>query len=111
MRANYGQRLLVTTLEEKSRSQPEQAFCLLPRSANLQDGFYEVTYKQIQMSVDYTTQWLQNNLGPFSPNETIAYMGLPDLRYNIFFYAAIKLHLKVSPCMYEISMIPSLTGG
>lgn len=111
MRPNYGQRLLVTTLEEKARSEPQKAFCLLPRSTNLQDGFYEVTYKQIQSAVDYTTQWLQNNLGPFSPNETIAYMGLPDLRYNIFFYAAIKIHLKVSPCKYKIFTIFSLTGG
>ncbi|KAE8557065.1 hypothetical protein EYB25_001771 [Talaromyces marneffei] len=95
MGTKYGRRLLITTLEEKARSQPERVFCLLPRSSDLQDGFYEVTYKQIQTGVDYTARWLQNNFGPFSPNETIAYMGLPDLRYNIFFYAAVKLRLKV----------------
>lgn len=109
MSVQYGQRLLIATLEEKARSRPEQAFCLLSRSSNLQDGFNEVTYKQIQTAVDYTTQWLQNNLGPFSPNETISYMGLPDLRYNIFFYAAVKLRLKVSTCVYKIFISPCLT--
>ena len=92
---------MVATLEEKARSKPEQTFCLLPRSADLQDGFSEVTYKQIQTAVDYTTHWLQNNFGPFSPNETVAYMGLSHLRYNLFFYAALKLRLKVNPSIYN----------
>lgn len=96
MSAQYGQRLMVATLEEKARSKPEQVYCLLPRSADLQDGLSEVTYKQIQSAVDFTTHWLRDNFGPFAPNETVTYMGLSDLRYNILFYAALKLRLKVN---------------
>jgi hypothetical protein len=96
MSPQYGQRLLIATFEEKARSNPEQPFCLLPQSSDLQNGFYEVKYKQMQTAVDYMTQWLQNNFGPFSPNETVSYMGLTDLRYNVFFYTAVKLRLKVS---------------
>lgn len=109
MSNRFGQRLLVTTFEEKARSHPEQAFCLLPRSSDLHNGFYEVTFKQMQTAVDYTTHWLQNNLGPFSPNETVSYMGLSDLRYNIFFYAAVKLRLKVSATVSYYFLSPCLT--
>ncbi|EED20986.1 NRPS-like enzyme, putative [Talaromyces stipitatus ATCC 10500] len=95
MSTQYGHRLLVATLEEKAHSHPEQVFCLLPRSSNLQDGFYEVNYKQVQTAVDYTAQWLKTKFGQFSPNETVSYMGLPDIRYNIIFYAAVRIRLKV----------------
>jgi hypothetical protein len=86
---------MVSAIEELAQHQPERVFAFIPSSADLQDGFREVTFKEIKFAIDYAVKWLQDGFGAFSLHETVSYIGLPDLRYNIFFYAAMKLRLKV----------------
>lgn len=95
MAEQYGRRLMVGVLEEETQHNPQRVFALIPASSDLQDGFRQVTFQQVKAAVDYTVHWLQDGFSTFSQHETLAYVGVPDLRYNILFYAALKLRLKV----------------
>ncbi|KAH8689541.1 putative NRPS-like enzyme [Talaromyces proteolyticus] len=95
MIAQYGRRLLVSVIEEEAKYNPDRVFAWIPKTSDLQDGFRPVTFKQIKVAIDWTVHWIRDNFGETSVHETVSYVGVSDLRYNVFFYASLKLRLKV----------------
>ncbi|KAL8938631.1 MAG: hypothetical protein Q9211_003115 [Gyalolechia sp. 1 TL-2023] len=91
----YGLRLLPQVLDDLARSKPERVFASVPKTFELKDDFREVTVLQLSRSVDRLARWLEECIGRSSTFETIAYLGLPDLRYTIVFLAAVKCGYKV----------------
>ena len=94
MALQYGCRLMVTVLENEAQSNPERTFASVAKSSNISDGFYEVTFRQMKAAVDSVVDILRSHYHTLSHNETLSYLGVPDLRYNILCYAAWKCRLK-----------------
>ena len=93
----YGRRLLPRVLDDEAISNPERPFAAIPRSEDLAHGFRDVTFGQVANAVNHIAFRLQTNLGPLKHDfETLTYVGIPDLRYNLVFYAAVKCGYKVS---------------
>lgn len=97
-RPAYGQRLLPVILDEDAHTTPNRVFAAIPNSADLRDGFLDVTVARIATAVDFVAYQLQSEYGATLPqnHETLTYIGVPDLRYNIVFYAAVKCGYKVT---------------
>ena len=51
--------------------------------------------RQVLNAVNRCAHWLEHIIGRSTVFETLSYMGLPDLRYAIFFLAAVKCGYKV----------------
>ena len=93
----FGRRLLPTVLDDEAVSNPRRPFAAIPRSEDLAHGFTDVTFAQVANAVNHVAFRLQCNLGPLRHDfETLTFVGIPDLRYNIAFYAAVKCGYKVS---------------
>lgn len=92
----YGSRLLPQVLDDLARSKPQRIFASIPKTFELKDGFRDVTVLQVSRSVNRLAWWIEANIGKSLTFETIAYLGLPDLRYAILFLAAVKCGYKVS---------------
>lgn len=92
-------------VEERARETPDRTYAIIPKSDNLQDGFINFTYNQLQKAIDSMSWWLDQNLGESVILETIAYMGASDLRYLFLYVAAIKTRRKV------LSTLPFLMYG
>ncbi|TAQ86650.1 hypothetical protein B7494_g5036 [Chlorociboria aeruginascens] len=95
---NYGRRLMPTVLRSEAKHNPTRVFALAAKSDNVDDGFREVTFQQVAQATNYTSHWLQKRFenGNKPPKlVTLAYIGVPDLRYNILFYAAAQCRYKV----------------
>lgn len=94
----YGRRLLVSILDEEARSMPERVFAAVAKSTDVSDGFRDVSIATIATAVDYLAHQLRSIYGPALEQdfETLTYIGLPDLRYAIVFYAAVKCGYKVT---------------
>ena len=97
-RPAYGRRLLPAILDHEAHTTPDRIFATIPKGADLQDGFVDVAVAQIATAVNFVAYELLSEYGPSSPKnyETLTYIGVPDLRYNIVFYAAVKCGFKVS---------------
>ncbi|KAL8833479.1 MAG: hypothetical protein Q9170_004253 [Blastenia crenularia] len=91
----YGSRLLPQVLDGLAKSKPERIYASVPATFDLKDGFRDVTVLQLSRAVDRFAWWLEENIGSSSTFETIAYLGLPDIRYTIVFLAAVKCGFKV----------------
>ncbi|KAL8793203.1 MAG: hypothetical protein Q9195_004233 [Heterodermia aff. obscurata] len=93
----YGKRLLPKVLDEQAQSNPDKVFAAIARSDVLSDGFRDVTFSQVAQAVNSLAYVLQSTFGPTLNYdfETLTYIGVPDLRYSIVFYAAVKCGYKV----------------
>lgn len=94
---DFGRRLLPCILDDEAKNNPQRVFASLVRSHDLSQGFEDVLFQQVANAVNDVAYTLKAVFGP-RPNhdfETLTYIGVPDLRYNIICYAAIKCGYKV----------------
>lgn len=86
-----------TILDEEAQANPNRVFAAIAKSTDLTEGFRDVTFAELANAVNYMAHQLQAKFGRELEHDfqTLTYIGLPDLRYNILFYAAIKCGYKV----------------
>ncbi|KAL8811781.1 MAG: hypothetical protein Q9200_001513, partial [Gallowayella weberi] len=90
----YGQRLLLTLLDDLARDRPDELYSLAPKTKDITDGFHEVTFRDFARSVNKVAFWLERTIGRSTTFETVAYIGAADLRYYVVAFAATKLGFK-----------------
>ncbi|KAI9932541.1 hypothetical protein ASPWEDRAFT_144517 [Aspergillus wentii DTO 134E9] len=89
-----GQRLLATLLDELARKQPTRRFATIPKTANIDDGFVDISIADLANAVNYMAGWIQKNLGCSSDHASLAYLGANDVRYFVFILACSKTGYK-----------------
>jgi hypothetical protein len=94
-----GARTLSETLDYLASVQPHRAYASIPTSIELSRGFRDVTLQQMVHAIDARAWWLSDLFGNSDSFETIAYVGVADLRYVVFFHAAVK-------CGYKVCELP-----
>lgn len=102
MSSSYGSRLLPVVVDETAKRQPDLPYAYVPISSNVGDGFKAITFHEIAAATDHMAAWIHQNLGRSTSFDTIAYMGLGDLRYVVVFLAAVK-------CGYKVGRLPILS--
>lgn len=91
----YGERLLPQIIDANAQNEPEKIYALVPLSADVTQGFRKITYKELASAVNVIAWWIHREIGHSDNFETLAYIGASDIRYAIFFFAAIKCGYKV----------------
>lgn len=95
----YGKRLIPQIVDELARSEPTRIYASFPLSTNVSDGFRDITFKELAQAADAAAWWLEKMIGRSDASETLAYIGLSDIRYTIVFLAAVKCGFNVSLCI------------
>ncbi|OJD31552.1 nrps-like enzyme [Diplodia corticola] len=85
---------LLEALQKQAKEEPDRIYASYALSADLSDGFRNVTVGELLRAIDVLAWWLHNGWGRSEDFGTVAYVGSSDLRYAIFFYAAIKCGFK-----------------
>ncbi|KAJ4344664.1 uncharacterized protein N0V89_012408 [Didymosphaeria variabile] len=84
-------RLLNHVLDDIAHSTPSQVFASIPKSlTTFADGFHKVTYRELSNAVNAIAAHLETAIGKGTSTETLAYVGLQDLRYVILLLGAVK---------------------
>lgn len=88
---SYGERLCVHVADDLARKTPARIYATVTNSPqSMGDGFRDITIKQFANAVNYAAWGIKLQFGESKVFDVIAYIGTPDIRYAIFFYAAIK---------------------
>lgn len=95
---HYGNRLLPKVLDDVAEANPNRLYAAVPRSNNLKDGFIDITFKDMARCVNFFASLLEKTLNCHTDLETVAYLGLPDLRNVVVLIAGLKLGYKVKLC-------------
>lgn len=91
----YGDRFLHSVFDEISVTTPSRLYASIPVSTDLAEGFQDFTFGAVAHCVDVFANSIQKNIGCSDKEETIAYMGIPDLRNVVVFLAAVKCGYKL----------------
>ena len=83
-------RPLTRIVDEIAVTQPEAVWATIPNSGDAKDGCTIVTFAHLATAVNYTSHWIESTIGPCKGRETIAYMGINDIRYVIIILATLK---------------------
>ena len=97
--ASYGSRLMPCVVDELSASTPSRVYASVPVSSDLSEGFRDVTFREVAAATNSLARRITAQIGRSETFETIAYIGSADLRYAIFFLAAVKCGYKVLPSL------------
>lgn len=95
-RPAYGLRLMPSVLDDLAKSSPNKLFASIPKTSDVTQGFRDITAADFARCVNFTATWLENKFGCSDDFETIAYVGIGDLRGAVIFLAAVKCGYKVS---------------
>ncbi|KAL0261671.1 Histone transcription regulator 3 [Diplodia seriata] len=85
---------LLETLQKQARDEPDRTYASYALSTDVSEGFRDVTVGDLVRAIDAFAWWLHAGWGRSEDFGTVAYIGPSDLRYAIFFYAAIKCGYK-----------------
>jgi hypothetical protein len=95
MDTRYGSRLMPVVVDQIANSQPDLLYASVPLTASIGDGFKGVTFLDIASATNSVAAWIDRTYGRSANFDTIAYMGIGDLRYVVVFLAAVKCGYKV----------------
>src|ERR1700712_3708972 len=88
-RLPIGERLLPSLVEEYVRHEPEKLISVFPQDEKM-TTWHEVTYSELLTACDALAWLITDAVGRSETFETIGYMGANDIRYTIFWLAAMK---------------------
>lgn len=86
----YGRRLLPSLIDERARSNHSRPYASIPFSKNVADGFRDISYCEFAQAINKCALWIIDQFGRSSNADTLVYLGLSDLRYQILAMAAVK---------------------
>lgn len=72
---DLGRRLIPRILDEISVSEPDRIVYSIAKSADISQGFTEVSARKFANAVNKTARWLQELLGISDSFQTIGYIG------------------------------------
>lgn len=88
-------RSLTTLVHQLATDKPQGLWVKIPASPDGEADWRNVTWSQFSQAVDAMAHWMKSNLGPGMEGETVAYIGINDIRYPIVMLAAVEAGYKV----------------
>ncbi|TGO66672.1 hypothetical protein BOTNAR_0056g00110 [Botryotinia narcissicola] len=95
--APHRQRQLLTHIVDgMAKHRPNSLYAEIPKSlTSYEDGFQKVTYANLANVINGLAHWIYHTLGPGENFQTLAYIGMNDIRYNALILAAVKTGYKI----------------
>ncbi|KAI4718333.1 acetyl-CoA synthetase-like protein [Aureobasidium sp. EXF-10727] len=93
--ANCGRRLLPNFIDEIAAEKPDLTFVEIPKSTDMSDGLYRISFRDLAGSIDKCAWWIHSQLGTGHGFPTLAYIGPHDLRYLFLVFGACKAGYKM----------------
>ncbi|KAG9498318.1 hypothetical protein J7337_011215 [Fusarium musae] len=99
--AELGRRLIPRILDDMSRDEPDRVIYSIAKSADISEGFDEITARDFADAVNKTAWWLEGLVGKSESFQTIGYIGLRNsIEAALGLLEATKCALWVHPVDY-----------
>lgn len=93
---DYSKKLLPVAIDEIASNEPTRIWVSLPIDDwDLSQGFEDISFARLAKAVDRVAHAIEAQFGRSLTFDTIAYIGVPDVRYQIVQVAAIKTGYRV----------------
>lgn len=93
---DVGRRLLPAVIDQLARDEPDRAWASLPRDDyDLTQGFEDISYARFANAINKLAWFIEGQVGRSTTFETVAYLGVADVRYHMMQMAVCKTGHKV----------------
>ena len=92
---NAGKRLVAHIIDDMALREPGRTLYVAGKSQQVSDGTFDISAKDLAQCVNYTSWWIMRVFGRSDEYETLAYIGITDIRYLVFIIACNKTGYKV----------------
>lgn len=93
---DYCKKPLPAAIDDIARNDPARVWASLPVDDwDLTQGFEDISFRRLARAIDKVAHALDADFGHPSTLQTLAYIGIPDLRYQIAQAAAVKAGYKI----------------
>ncbi|KAF4542643.1 Ochratoxin a non-ribosomal peptide synthetase [Lasiodiplodia theobromae] len=99
----FADRLITRRVDELAASQPFRTWVSVPQSNDISGQWREITFHELSQAVDGMARWIERTIGAGTARETVAYLGINDVRYTVVILAMIKANRK--------ALLPSLRNS
>jgi hypothetical protein len=82
-------------LDEHAAAPKPRLYASIPKDRDLSGGFMDISCFDMAKCVNFMAHWITARLGTSTEFETLAYVGIPDLRSVAVFLGAVKCGYKV----------------
>lgn len=90
-----GGRLLPHIVDAQAQFNPLRVWASYARSSDLSKGFRDINFKELAQAVNNVAWYIDSEVGRSACFQTVAFIGVSDIRYAVFFLAAVKCGYKV----------------
>ncbi|KAF4633769.1 hypothetical protein G7Y89_g4340 [Cudoniella acicularis] len=90
-----GKRPIPTVIDELAITDPTRVIFSVPLTANIKDGFEDITFDALSRAINRCAWWMERTLRRSETFETLNYVGPQDLRYVVLLFASIKTGYKL----------------
>lgn len=115
MNAALGEQLLPRIVDLAAEQDPDREYACIARDFDMSKGIVKVTMARLANAVNGVAHWIDTSLRLPTPFSTIAYLGVPDIRYTFIVLAAVKCGHKVSDarisCRAQLQITSSSRGA
>ena len=109
-KAKYGDRYLHSVFDDVCITEPDRLYASVHVSIDQGVDFIDLTFGDVAHCVNVFASLLERTIGRSNTSETVAYLGIPDIRNVIVFLAAVKCGYKVWHAPRMIWRIADLTS-
>jgi acyl-coenzyme A synthetase/AMP-(fatty) acid ligase len=67
--------LLPQVLENVAQDEPTRTWCTVPHSPDLQNGWKDITFEELNDAVNGFARWVEHNIGVGNGKEVMTYIG------------------------------------
>ncbi|KAL0258295.1 putative NRPS-like protein biosynthetic cluster [Diplodia seriata] len=99
----FADRLITRRVDELAASSPFRTWVSVPQTNEIDGQWRDITFHELAQAVDGMARWIEKTIGAGTARETVAYLGINDVRYTVVILAMIKANRK--------ALLPSLRNS
>lgn len=84
-------RLLSNMVDEVAERNPDQTFCLHPAGPGTAQTWKKFSFRELAIAVNQLSWYIDEHTKESSNQESLAYIGVNDVRYAVFLIACAKV--------------------
>ncbi|KAK8189129.1 uncharacterized protein BKA78DRAFT_253737 [Phyllosticta capitalensis] len=95
--------ILTRRVDDTANSDPGRTWVSVPLTNDIYGEWKDVSFQELRQAVDGLARWIEDKIGVGKDKETVAYLGVNDIRYTVVILATMKTNHK--------ALLPSLRNS
>ncbi|KAK7517253.1 uncharacterized protein IWZ02DRAFT_406008 [Phyllosticta citriasiana] len=94
---------LTRRVDDIANSDPGRTWVTVPLTNDVYGEWKDITFGELRQAIDGLARWIESKIGAGKDRETVAYLGINDIRYTVVILAMMKTNRK--------ALLPSLRNS